>query len=160
LLKKWCIFASCWVLNSESGLNAQAKNPQGGATGLIQFMPSTAKALGTSTEALAKMSNVQQLDYVYKYYLGYKNRIKNVEDMYIITFYPYALNKADSYQIGSEKGIKYAQLVAKQNPIFDLNNDGIVTLGEFRQFIRNSIKKKVTQEQYNLFFCPNPGLAP
>jgi hypothetical protein len=37
-----------------------------GAVGLIQFMPSTAKGLGTSTEALKKMSAVQQLDFVKK----------------------------------------------------------------------------------------------
>ena len=42
------------------------------ATGLIQFMPKTAKNLGTSTQQLFKMSNVQQLDYVYKYFLSAK----------------------------------------------------------------------------------------
>jgi hypothetical protein len=152
----WLMF----VMNSESGLNHQAKNPYAGAIGLIQFMPATAKGLGTSVEALAKMTNVQQLDYVYKYYLTYKSRIKNITDLYLATFYPYAMGKPDSYQIGSEKGLKYAQLVAKQNPIFDLNKDGIVTLGEWKQWLLKSLKKKVTEEQYNLFFCPNPGLAP
>jgi len=37
-----------------------------GATGLIQFMPDTAKRLGTSTEALRKMGAINQLDYVFK----------------------------------------------------------------------------------------------
>ena len=39
------------------------------ATGLIQFMPKTAKNFGTSTQELFKMDNVKQLDYVHKYCL-------------------------------------------------------------------------------------------
>lgn len=55
------------VMQSESGLNPQAVNKSSGATGLIQFMPGTAKELGTTTSALKNMSAVQQLDYVEKY---------------------------------------------------------------------------------------------
>jgi len=40
------------VINFESGGNPQARNPVSGATGLIQFMPSTAQRLGTSTAAI------------------------------------------------------------------------------------------------------------
>ena len=39
-----------------------------GATGLIQFMGPTARSLGTTTTALAKMSPEEQLDYVKKYF--------------------------------------------------------------------------------------------
>jgi soluble lytic murein transglycosylase-like protein len=39
-------------------------NPVSGATGLIQFMPSTACTMGTTTLALKKMTNVEQLKYV------------------------------------------------------------------------------------------------
>ena len=42
-----------------------------GATGLIQFMPQTARGLGTTTTALKAMTRVQQLDYVQKYLLNY-----------------------------------------------------------------------------------------
>src|ERR1700741_706883 len=38
-----------------------------GATGLIQFMPTTAKGLGTTTDALRVMTFKQQLVYVDKY---------------------------------------------------------------------------------------------
>lgn len=55
------------VMNSESGINPQAVNSNGGATGLIQFMPKTAKSLGTSTAQLKKMSAEEQLVYVEKY---------------------------------------------------------------------------------------------
>ena len=41
-------------------------NSISGATGLIQFMPSTARALGTTTNALKKMTNIEQLSSNYK----------------------------------------------------------------------------------------------
>lgn len=52
------------LMMSESGINPQAQNPNGGATGLIQFMPNTARALGTSTSALYGMNRAQQMKYV------------------------------------------------------------------------------------------------
>ena len=55
------------VMEFESGLNPQAVNSVSGATGLIQFLPSTASGLGTSTWSLAMMGGVEQLYYVYKY---------------------------------------------------------------------------------------------
>lgn len=56
------------MMNSESGVNPAAVNSNGGATGLIQFMPDTAASLGTSTAALRGMSGVEQLDYVEKFF--------------------------------------------------------------------------------------------
>ena len=60
----WIMF----VMNNESGLNHTIKNPNGSATGLIQFTEATAKNLSITTAELKAMSNVQQLDYVYKYF--------------------------------------------------------------------------------------------
>ena len=40
------------IMNSESGLNPQAVNKSSGATGLIQFMPATAKSLGTTVSPM------------------------------------------------------------------------------------------------------------
>ena len=54
------------LMNSESGLKTTAVNKSSGATGLIQFMPKTAKGLGTSCEALKRMSPEEQLVYVEK----------------------------------------------------------------------------------------------
>lgn len=50
------------VIRSESGGNAQAVNGRSGATGLIQFMPSTARMLGTTTESIRNMSAEKQLE--------------------------------------------------------------------------------------------------
>jgi len=88
-----------------------------GATGLIQFLPSTA--------ALRQMTNVQQLDYVYKYLRTYAVKFKSFEDVYCAVFYPAAIGKADDYIIGSTQ-------VAKQNPLFDINKDWKITKLELR----------------------------
>ena len=58
------------VMSFETGgtFNPSIPNAAGsGATGLIQFMPSTARGLGTTTEALAQMSRAEQMQYVEKY---------------------------------------------------------------------------------------------
>ncbi|MBD2019351.1 M23 family metallopeptidase [Leptolyngbya sp. FACHB-36] len=54
----------------------------GQAVGLIQFMPSTARGLGTTDSALASMNRVQQLDYVEKYFQPYKGRYSNFYSVY------------------------------------------------------------------------------
>jgi hypothetical protein len=51
------------VIWFESGrtFRPDARHPTSGATGLIQFMPSSAQRLGTTTELLARMTAEQQL---------------------------------------------------------------------------------------------------
>lgn len=143
------------VMLYESGINPAAVNPTGGATGLIQFMPKTAQGLGTTTQALKQMNHVEQLHFVEKYYRPYANKIKSGEDLYLINFYPYAINKPDSYIIGSERGEAYAKLVYDQNagPKRDLNNDGFLTKGEWKQSLRKKITARLQdQQKINFFF--------
>jgi peptidoglycan hydrolase-like protein with peptidoglycan-binding domain len=120
------------MMQNESGMRANAVNGGSGATGLIQFMPATARALGTSTEALRNMSPTQQLDYVEKYFQPYKGKIHSAADLYMACFYPAALGKPDDWVMGGQNGT--AGAVARANPIFDLNHDGQITAGEFRRY--------------------------
>ena len=115
------------VMKNESGMSTTARNPHGGATGLIQFMPSTARGLGTTTEALSRMSATQQLDYVEKFYAPYKGKFQNGTDLYLATFWPAALGKGNDYPIGGAT-------VARQNSGFDLDKNGQITVGEFRRY--------------------------
>jgi len=143
------------VMLYESGVNPAAVNPVGGATGLIQFMPTTARGLGTSTEALRMMDHVQQLDYVEKYYRPYAGKIKSGEDLYLINFYPYAIYQPDSYIIGSEKGMGYAKKVYEQNAGVrrDTNKDGYISKGEWKKSLREKIEKKLQDPaKINFFF--------
>jgi len=128
------------VMYAESGLNPQAVNANGGATGLIQFMPSTAKGLGTTTKELYNMTNVQQLDYVFKYFAPYAGRIKNVHDLYLVTFFPVALGKPETY-IMQTKSLTPA-IIAKANPGIDLNKDLQITVREFKAYVDKYLKKK------------------
>lgn len=107
-------------------------NHVSGATGLIQFMPRTARSLGTTTEALKMMSNVEQMDYVKRYLSPYRGKMKNWLDVYCAVFYPVLIGKPDSYVIDRE-------IVAKQNPVFDLNKDLKIHKWEIRQALQKSI---------------------
>ena len=121
------------VMYLESGINSKAVNSNGGATGLIQFMPSTAQNLGTSTASLYNMTNVQQLDYVYKYFKPYAGRIYSFPDLYLITFFPVALGKSDSYVLQTKN--LSAETIANANPVFDLDKNKQITVGEFKEAI-------------------------
>ena len=116
------------VMNSESGLKSNAQNKNGGASGLIQFMPKTAKALGTTTNALRDMTPLQQLDYVEKFYeknirtFGLTGRRLTAGDLYTLTFMPArvrgeVLCKAGSKEYRANKGL-------------DSNGDGMITKTE------------------------------
>jgi hypothetical protein len=126
------------LMYHESGLNHRIQN-KNGATGLIQFMPNTAQRMGTTTDALRSMSNVDQLDYVYRYFVPFKGRIRSYSDLYLITFYPYALSKPDYYVFGSEKSVNWAKKIRDQNRSIDINNDGVITMEEFKQWIYRGI---------------------
>lgn len=122
-----------FVMNNESGLNHTIKNPNGTATGLIQFTEATAKNLGTSTAALKAMSNVEQLNYVYKYLQQWKNNITDTASLYLSIFYPLALFKDNSYQ--------FPKWVVTANPIFDLNKDGNLYKSEFLNYVNQKFAK-------------------
>lgn len=101
------------------------------ATGLIQFMPTTAKDLGTSTQALYNMNHVQQLDYVAKYYRKHKSRIKSPIDLYMVTFYPTSAGKPDSHIVGSENGDQ--NKVARYNIALAKTN-GLVSIRDIKNY--------------------------
>ncbi|MEW5896784.1 MAG: hypothetical protein AB1668_03780 [Nanoarchaeota archaeon] len=104
---------------------AQKSIAGSGATGLIQFMPKTAVALGTSTEELAKMTQVQQMNYVKKYFeLNNGRNAETLSDTYMVVLYPAAVGKPEDYVL-FRKGTKSYDL----NPL-DWNEDGIITKEE------------------------------
>lgn len=140
------------VMYSESKLDPKSVNKQRGdsndpsircnkrATGLIQFMPDTAKGLGTSNIRLYNMSATQQLTYVEKYFksLGIpdKKQAKSVYDLYILTFFPIAFGKPDDFVLKS-KDLSAASIV-KSNKALDLNFNNEITVGEFKRWFREN----------------------
>ena len=129
--------------------------PGTGATGLIQFIPSTARSLGISTAELATMDRATQMQYVQKYLAPYKGRINNFGDLYMAIHYPVAVGKGDSFVLYS-KGTKAYDF----NKSLDGNGDGTVTRGEaVNAALRRSGGGKVTQMNAGrpLFLDPATG---
>lgn len=112
------------------------RNRISGATGLIQFMGPTAKGLGTTQEALAKMTVLQQLEYVYLHFKAYAGRLKNDGDIYMAILLPRAVGQSDDYVLWDDK--KYATAFS-QNKGLDLNNDGLITRTECMHKVRSLI---------------------
>jgi len=144
----WLMF----IMNFESGgtFSSSIRNPYSGGVGLIQFMPNTALGLGTTCDALARMTNVEQLDFVYSYYAPYKGRIKNGEDMYLITFFPIALGQSDSYVFQSAN--LSAWIIAKQNPSLNLDGDGKITMKEWKRALREQLESRVESKYIDEFY--------
>jgi hypothetical protein len=85
------------IMSSESGIDPAAHNPGGGASGLIQFMPSTLKDLkfNGTPEDLRNMSGEQQLPLVKQYLQGvsrmFGGPLTSPALVYIGTFFPVGL---------------------------------------------------------------------
>jgi hypothetical protein len=116
---------SCIAFESGESFSPSVKNAAGsGATGLIQFMPATARGLGTTTDALADMEAVEQLEYVQKYFKPYASRIHSLPDMYLAILLPKYVGQPDDTVLFSG-GIAY-----RQNSGLDSNRDGEITKAE------------------------------
>lgn len=110
-----------------------------GSVGLIQFTRDKAgvnyKTINGKKyllDDLAKMSFIQQMDVVLEYYKPFAGKMNSFIDVYLVTFFPAARGKADSYVLQTS-GLS-ASLIAKQNPIFDRNKDGKITKGEIVKY--------------------------
>lgn len=125
------------VMFNESKINPHAVNSLTKATGLIQFMPSTAKGLGTTIEALKLMTATEQMVYVEKYFKPFAGKINSIHDLYAVVFFPVMLGKPNSFILKTAS--LSASLLAKSNAIFDLNKDSQITKAEFNAFIDNNL---------------------
>lgn len=118
------------------------KSGTSSATGLIQFIESTAGDLGTTTEELAKMTRTEQMVYVNRYLSRFQGRIKNTGDIYMAVHWPRAVGKNDSYVMYRRGSDNYSA-----NQSLDTNNDGTVTRGEALQRLRDVTANKFTDVQ-------------
>ncbi|WPH68759.1 hypothetical protein [Stenotrophomonas phage BUCTxx100] len=95
--------------------------------GLIQFGTAAATDLGTTLDKLKKMTQMEQLEYVFKYFKmrmrSYK--LKSLEDFYMSVFYPAAIGKSPDTMIFANGSVGY-----RQNIGLDVDKDGKITVGE------------------------------
>lgn len=104
------------------------RNPFSGATGLIQWMPATARAFGTSTDALAKMSAVEQLAWVERYFARYRGRALTTHELYMVVFWGSPVGPETV--LGVKDDPSRSGAVYRQNSALDQNHDGRILAGE------------------------------
>jgi len=121
---------ACMAFESGRTFSPTIRNAAGsGAIGLIQFMPSTAAALGTSVEALAAMSAVQQLVFVEAYFRPNKNRLRSLGDVYMAILWPGGIGKSDEWVLFRQDDPMHPKRYL-QNRGLDWNDDGVITKAE------------------------------
>lgn len=134
------------------------------AIGLIQFTQAALQAIGEFTAGtgfaklhavklrFAKMGEVNQLDYVKKYFEPAKASIKTPEDIYLHVFAPKGVGKASDYVL-YEKGTEEY----RQNKSVDTenDNDGKIQRSEILGRYNTSVKAGESNKT-NKFTCSSP----
>jgi transglycosylase-like protein with SLT domain len=124
-----------WLLNvmaSESLFDPKARNglPGQTATGLLQFVESTARSMGTTTEAIRRMSPVEQLRLVEKYLTPFRGRLESLADVYLAVFRGFIVGGGDATVIATLDKSNKEGRVYSLNRWLDSNGDGKITKGE------------------------------
>ena len=127
---------SCMAFETGETFSASIKNPVASATGLIQFLETTAVSLGTTTSKLANMSEVEQLEYVEKYFTPYAGKIETIEDIYMAIIYPKAIGKSNDYILFTSGSSSYLA-----NKGLDKNMDGNITKEEAAAKVKEKLEK-------------------
>lgn len=132
------------VMAIETGrtFSPSIQNPFTQATGLIQFMPATARAMGTTVDALKRMSATGQLEYVKRFFRNHVGRIRpNVPgDYYLAVFYPAYIGRDPGTVIFSAGETGYAQ-----NSGLDKNADGLITVGDVTATVDGVVARAVAR---------------
>jgi hypothetical protein len=115
------------VISFESNgtFSSSVRNPTSGATGLIQFTKGTAHSLGTTTDALARMTPEQQLDYVQKYFEPYRGHLGSLCSTYAVVFAGHCVGASPDTVAYSSPSAAY-----EQNSGLDYDRDGVITCRE------------------------------
>jgi hypothetical protein len=130
---------SAMAFESGESFSPSVKNAAGsGAVGLIQFMPSTAVGLGTTSDKLAAMSAEDQLDFVEEYFAPKKGRLESLEDVYMNILLPSAIGHAPTFVL-FPAGTKAFDL----NKGLDINHDGTITVEEAASKVRAKFEKGI-----------------
>jgi Transglycosylase SLT domain. len=129
---------SAMAFETGETFSPSVKNAAGsGAVGLIQFMPSTAKSLGTTTDALSQLTAEAQLDFVQKYFQPKQGRLLSIEDTYMAILYPAAIGQPPDHPLFSKGTTVYSQ-----NAGLDQNKDGTITVQEAAAAVRRKFEQR------------------
>jgi hypothetical protein len=130
---------ACMAWESAETFRPDIRNAAGsGATGLIQFMPSTARNLGTSTPKLAAMTPEDQLNYVHKYFAPYKGKLKTLSDTYMAILWPKGIGKPESHTLWERTTMPTTY---RQNSGLDIDKNGYITKAEAAAKVQQKLVK-------------------
>ncbi len=134
------------VMHSESRFDASVKNHKGsGATGLIQFMPTTAKDHAISTDKLRNLNHTEQMDYVFDYLNSKRKQYgdyRSLTDLYLAILYPKARSGDFCYTLYAKPSKAY-----QMNSGLDEDKDGRVTVSDIDRRMRRIYKTAYVAEK-------------
>lgn len=142
----WLMFLMDW----ESGIDAARENSFG-CLGLIQFCPDdsgltykTINGKKYDLQSIKMMLPEDQLQVVYQYLKEIqsdKGKFADYYQLYFAILFPDAYGQPDDYVLNTQS-----------NPIFDLNKNGSITVGEVKQYLDNRVREKVPSSYWPIFF--------
>nr|DAR38158.1 MAG TPA: tail protein [Caudoviricetes sp.] len=133
--------AACIAFETGGTFSPSIRNSAGsGAIGLIQFMPATARALGTSVAELSHLDFIRQMMYVAKYFQPYADRIHNLNDMYLAILMPKHIGASPDTKVFIDPSVAY-----RQNAGLDANKDGYITVREICSKVQAMHDKGMTE---------------
>lgn len=135
--------------NTPGGVIRHQGKRIGSATGIIQFIESTAKSLGTSTRELRKMSLEQQLEYVDRYVgqFSVAFRKARAERGEVSLAEAYTSVLAGKVRTGDETLFRRGTKAYRGNAGVDRNRDGRITAEEAAETVRRNTVAEVPVTQ-------------
>lgn len=138
------------VMASESGIRASAHNPNGHASGLIQFMPDTLRRLGWTAghEAFRQLTAEEQMPWVERYLLPFMRQgLNSTARLYQATFLPATLGR------GSEPDTVLVDVNRNDNAFayapnrgLDRRGDGRIVVSDLTAFVNRARRTARYQE--------------
>jgi hypothetical protein len=117
------------AFESDSTFSPKRKNKASGALGLIGFMEESASQVGSNMAALERMSQVEQMDYVGKWFKHWKADGKDFIYMYSCVLFPYAKDKPNDFVLFGDGAINnlFKTKGYTQNKGLDLDKNRKIT---------------------------------
>ena len=158
-LNVWCV---------ESGLKPSAVNPNGGARGLNQMMPSTLKGLG-APEAFETLSGEEQLPWIERLITNYESMnhgpLQTAARYYHANFFPRTLPRgtaSDAIVVARDAADPEERAAYAQNRALDADHDGFVTVADLEtvlERVRGSFGDAFTRLERAVGALPPPGIT-
>ncbi|MCZ2224519.1 MAG: transglycosylase SLT domain-containing protein [Chitinophagales bacterium] len=162
------------IMTLESGLNPAAYNKDGGASGLVQFMPKILEKTykfnprDHDNKQFKQLSGEEQLDYIERHFQNLSKLVggnfKSAAQLYIANFFPVALTnqqikqmnpsgiivrKDPDKQIYKSVSLDFERKAYNSNKGLDYDKDGVITYGDIDAKMKNASRSKIYQNALN-----------